>query len=223
MFQRRTRNARAGAGLSRAVADPDEASPAPFFGVEPGRVTTLLGAWSNGDAAAHETLVGLLYPRLRRLARRARRGEAAGHTLATTALVHEAYLRLMGADIVWADARHFLSVAARAMRRVLVDHARARNRNKRRGGAAVLALDGVDERVASPQRPVEFLHLDEAIERLLALDERKGIAIELLYFGGLSYAEIAQVLEMSSATVHRELRAARAWLHKELSDGCARP
>ncbi len=183
-----------------------------------GHVTTLLRAWRDGSDAALEELVAVLYKKLRQLARNARRGDANNQTLDTTALVNEAYLRLVGADVDWSDSRHFLAVAARAMRRVLVDDARRRTRKKRGAGGQVARLGNADEHIASPQRPEEFLRLDDAIERLLALDERKGRALELFYFGGLSYAEVARALELSEATVHRELRAGRAWLHKELAD-----
>lgn len=199
---------------TRAAEDP---SSAEGQGPEAKRVRSLLDDWVAGNPAAHEELVVLLYDKLRGLARHARRGEAAGRTLATTALVNEAYLRLVGADVKWADQQHFLAVAARAMRRVLVDDARRRSRKKRGAGGPVVAMNTDDGRIPTPDRPREFLDLDEAIDRLLELDERKGRAVELFYFGGLSYPEVARVLEVSEATIHRELRAARAWLFADLA------
>ena len=187
-----------------------------LFGLDPTRTTELLDAWAAGDAEAGEQLVGQLYPRLRELAHRARRGERPDRSMGTTALVHEAYLRLMRAEIDWAGAGHFLRVAAKTMRRVLVDRARARLRHKRGGDRKIIALEDGVEGIAD-DRPEEFVRLDEAIEALLRMDPRKGDAVELLYFGGLSYEEIARVLEVSEATVHRELRAARAWLRVELN------
>jgi len=179
-------------------------------------VTRLLLAWGNGDDEALQALMPLVYEELRAIARRALRGEAEGHTLRTTALVHEAYVRLVGADVAWEGSRHFMRIAARAMRRVLVDHARARKSQKRGGGAAVVGLDTIEGVLAGGGRPEDVLELDEALERLIALEERKGQVIELHYFGGLSYDEVAEALDVSSATVHRDLRMARAWLYKEL-------
>lgn len=191
-------------------------TPQPSAGDEGARVTGLLHAWRDGDEAAHDDLVGILYTKLRQLARGARRGESPHRTLATTALVSEAYLKLVGADVDWADTRHFLAVASRTMRRVLVDDARRRGRKKRSDGGPPVALGDRAGEIPSPERPEDFLRLDEAIADLSSLDERKGRVVELFYFGGLSYGEVARILEISEATVHRELRAARAWLHKEL-------
>lgn len=179
-------------------------------------VTHLIEAWQEGNDAAFDELLPLVYGELQRLAHNALRGESAGHTLQTTALVHEAYVRLVGADVAWQGSTHFFRVAARAMRRVLVDHARKRTSEKRGGDVLPLALDGVQEVLPGAARPEDLLDLDEALERLLALDERKGRAVELHYFGGLSYEEVAEALAVSPATVHRDLRLARAWLYKEL-------
>ena len=156
------------------------------------------------------------YSDLKRLASRQLRGEAAGHTLQTTALVHEAYLRLAGSDVSWEGRRHFFAVASQVMRRVLVDHAKKSpgQRAKRGGGAVAVTLQ---EEVAASDRPADLLDLDEALERLAAQDPRKGRIIDLIYFGGLSYEETARMLEISPATVHRDLRLARAWLHRELA------
>ncbi len=184
----------------------------------PRDVTRLLVAWSGGEEEALDSLMPLVYSELRRLASRALRGERAGHTLQTTALVHEAYVRLVGADVDWEGSRHFMRVAARAMRRVLVDHARRRQSQKRGSGAAPIDLDSLEGVLPGEGRPEDVLELDEALERLIALEERKGRAVELHYFGGLSYEEIAVALDVSPATVHRDLRMARAWLYKELQD-----
>lgn len=179
-------------------------------------VSRLLSDWRDGDGEAFDRLLPLVYDELRGLARRALRGEAEGHTLRTTALVHEAYVRLVGTDVAWEGSGHFMRVAARAMRRVLVDHARARKSRKRGGGAPAIALDALSEVLPDASRPDDVIELDEALERLIALEERKGRAIELHYFGGLSYEEVAEALEISPATVHRDMRMARAWLYKEL-------
>jgi RNA polymerase sigma factor (TIGR02999 family) len=184
---------------------------------DPSAVTRLLLEWRDGDQEAFAAVLPLVYEELRVLARRALRGESEGHTLRTTALVHEAYLRLVGADVDWESSRHFKRVAARAMRRVLVDHARARKSQKRGGGAPVVGLDAIEELMPRSDRGDDLVHLDEALERLITLEERKGQAVELHYFGGLSYEEVADALGVSPATVHRDLRMARAWLYKELS------
>ncbi|MEX2468043.1 MAG: sigma-70 family RNA polymerase sigma factor [Gemmatimonadota bacterium] len=204
------------------AAQPDRASDgepaaAPGNRGDP-EVTELLRAWHQGDDDAVDRLLPLVYGELHRLAHSAMRGESQGHTLQTTALVHEAYVRLVDADLEWEGSGHFLRVAARAMRRVLVDHARARKAQKRGGGAPILALDTLEQVVASTSPPDEVLALDDALDRLFALDERKGRIVELCYFGGLTYDEIADTLEVSPATVHRDLRLARAWLYNELRD-----
>lgn len=167
---------------------------------------------------AFDELLPLVYDELRVLARRTLRGEAEGHTLRTTALVHEAYVRLVGADVDWQGSGHFMRVAARAMRRVLVDHARKRMSKKRGSGASPVSLDTLEGILPVDAPPKELLDLDEALERLFTLDERKGRAVELHYFGGLSYDEVGEALDVSPATVHRDLRMARAWLYKELQE-----
>jgi RNA polymerase sigma factor (TIGR02999 family) len=182
---------------------------------ETGEVSRLLDAWRGGEDSALERLMPLVYDELHALAHRQLRGEREGHTLQTTALLHEAYLRLMGTDVPWEGRVHFFAVAARAMRRVLVDHARGLGREKRGGGAAAVTLD---ENLSSGAPGADLLDLDEALERLAALDDRKARAIELHYFGGLEYSEIGQALGISEATVHRDLRMARAWLQRELVD-----
>ncbi len=193
-----------------------ETSETPAARPDAPEVTRLLRAWRDGDGAAFDELMPLVYGELRRLARYALQGESDGHTLRTTALVHEAYLRLVGADVEWEGSGHFRRVAARAMRRVLVDHARKRKNQKRGGGALAMGLDTLEGVIPAAAPPQDVLDLDEALERLIALEERKGRAVELHYFGGLSYDEVAEALDVSTATVHRDLRMARAWLYKEL-------
>jgi RNA polymerase sigma factor (TIGR02999 family) len=177
-------------------------------------VSQLLVAWRGGDQAAFERLLPLVYHELHGLARRHMRGERPDHTLQTTALIHEAYLRMCGADITWEGRVHFLAVAAQTMRRILVDHARGRARTKRGGGATPVTLD--EGLAAAPEPLDDLLALDEALGRLAALDERKARVVELHYFGGLTYDEAAAAVGISSATVDRELRAAKAWLYREL-------
>lgn len=189
---------------------PDDSPP------PPGEVTQLLRDWQEGRDQAFEDLLPLVYDELRRVARSAMRGESEGHTLQTTALVHEAYLRLVGSDVSYAGSGHFMRVAARAMRRILVDHARKRSRKKRGAGDTPVSLDTLQEILPADSQPDDVIELDEALGRLSALEERKGQVVELHYFGGLSYDEVAEVLEISPATVHRDLRMARAWLYKEL-------
>jgi RNA polymerase sigma factor (TIGR02999 family) len=181
---------------------------------EQGDVTQLLVRWRGGDESAHERLMPLVYDELRRLADRYMRAERPDHTLQATALVHEAYVRLVGVDAAWQDRAHFMSLAATMMRRVLVDHARAGRRQKRGGGAAKVSLD--DVALLSPEPSAELLDLDDALTRLAAIDERKARAVELHYFGGLTYEETAEVLGISPATVDRDLRMARAWLYREV-------
>jgi RNA polymerase sigma factor (TIGR02999 family) len=185
--------------------------------IQPGEVSQLLIAWKNGDGTALQRLMPLVYDELHALASRHLRGERPDHSLQTTALIHEAYLRLVGADVAWEGHGHFLAVAAQTMRRILVDHARGRGRAKRGGGERPVALD--EALVVSPDRGADLLALDEALERLSALDERKARAVELHYFGGLTYAETAAALQVSPATIDRELRVAKAWLLQELTAG----
>ena len=180
-------------------------------------VTDLLRAWASGDQAALDELLPLVYDDLRRQARRFMRRQPSGHTLQTTALVHEAYLRLVAQSAVaWNGREHFFGVAAKAMRSILVDHARARSAGKRGGSARAIALDDAAG-VAGPQVSVDVLALDEALERLAELDARKSKLVELRYFGGLGIEEAAVVLGVSPATVKREWTTARAWLRRELS------
>jgi RNA polymerase sigma factor (TIGR02999 family) len=181
-----------------------------------GEVTQLLLAWRDGDAGALDRLIPLVYDELQLIARRQLSGESTGHTLQTTALVHEAYLRLVGNDISWNGRSHFLAIAARVMRRILVDQARARHCVKRGGPDAPVTLDEND--VGANGEDETLLALHEALERLSTLDERKARVVELHHFGGLNYDEVGEALQISPATVHRELRLARAWLNQELRD-----
>lgn len=184
-------------------------------------VSDLLVQWRHGDESALERLMPLIYDELHALARRQLHGERAGHTLQTTALLHEAYLRLIGSDVQWEGRVHFLAVAARTMRRILVDHARSRSRQRRGGGINLVSLDQAN--AISPEPALDLLTLDEALDRLSAFDNRKARAAELHYFGGMSYDETAEALGVSAATVHRELRVAKAWLYRELRQEPANP
>ncbi len=178
-------------------------------------VTRLLQQWRGGDHQALDQLMPIVYDELRRLAARCLQAERPGHTLPATALVHEAYLRLMDADIGWQDRAHFYAVAARVVRRILVEYARAHSRQKRGGGEIAVPLD--EAVVVGPEASSTVLELDEALRRLAAIDERKSDIIQLLFFGGLTYDETATALSISPATVHRELKLAKAWLSRELA------
>ena len=180
-----------------------------------GDVTQLLKECQTGDDGSFERLMAVVYPELRSLARRQLGGERDEHTLQATALVHEAYLRLVGADIEWSDRKHFYAVAARAMRRVLVDHARSRASEKRGGEYRIVTLD--PDNTPDGNAPIDLMALDDALSRLAQVDERKARALELHYFGGLTYDETARALDVSPATIHRELQMAKAWLASELS------
>ncbi len=181
---------------------------------KPDQVTRLLRDWRKGRSAALEELTPLVYDALRDIARRHMRAERPGHTLQATALVSEAYLRLVKVDLDWHDRGHFYSVAARMMRRILVDHSRSRLRSKRGGGITHLTLD---ERLVSDRSDAELLGLDEALTQLQDFDARKCQVVELVYFGGLTYDETASALGISPATVDRELRLAKAWLYLEVN------
>ena len=180
----------------------------------PSVMSELLRAWRGGDAGAHDRLLAVAYDELHRLAARALRREPAGHTLQTTALVHEAWLRLSGSDMTWADRTHFFAAASRVMRSVLVDHARGMRRAKRGGGATRIALE--EATLAAEERPPDVLALDEALERLGAQDARKCRVIECRFFAGMTAEETAAALDVSLTTVERDLRLAKAWLRREL-------
>jgi RNA polymerase sigma factor (TIGR02999 family) len=182
--------------------------------MDPGSVTVLLLAWRGGDETALARLTPLVHQELQRIARRCMRGERAGHSLQATALVHEAYLRLVDArQVNWQNRAHFLAMAARVMRRVLVDAARARRYQKRGGGALQVSLS-VAGRTAGKVHCV--VALDEALHALAKVDERKSRVVELRFFGGLSVAETALALTVSPETVMRDWKLARAWLRREL-------
>jgi RNA polymerase sigma-70 factor (ECF subfamily) len=184
-------------------------------GVSQQRVTELLGKWSQGDQAALTELTPLIYEELRRLAHREMGAERPYHTLQTTALVNEAYLRLADqTNPQWQNRAHFFAVAARAMRRILVSYARSQCAQKRGGGAPKMELD--EAALVSPEESQEIIDLHEALERLAALDSRKAQVVELKYFGGLNYDEIAEVLKVSPITARRDWEFAKVWLYTEL-------
>jgi RNA polymerase sigma factor (TIGR02999 family) len=183
--------------------------------VSPERVTQLLADWSHGNDAALAELTPLVYEELRRLAHRHMSGERRDHTLQTTALVNEAYLRLADqSNPSWQDRAHFFAVAARAMRQILVNYAKSQRSQKRGGGALKVELDEVA--IVSPEESKGIIDLHEALEKLATLDSRKGRVVELKYFGGLNHDEIAEVLNVSIVTVRRDWVFAKAWLHNEL-------
>ena len=181
------------------------------------RISQVLADWSNRDPTARDRLVPIVYEELRRLAHHHMRGERAGHTLQTTALVNEAYLRLAGVDgLRRSDRAHFFALAATLMRRILVDYARQRGREKRGGGVAVVTLD--ETRIA-PRPEVDVVALDEALSRLAAADPQQSRVVELRFFAGLSVEETAEALGISPATVKRDWATARLWLYSELTAG----
>ena len=179
-------------------------------------VTQLLSEWSQGDQAALDKLMPMVYKELRRLARQYLNKEKKGRTLQTSDLVHEAYLRLVGQRRVhWQNRAHFYGIAAELMRRILVDQARRRGRIKRGGGVITTTLD--QEIVVSGQPTVDVIGIDEALTKLSQIDERKARIVELRFFGGLEVRETAAFLKISETTVMREWKLAKAWLHRELS------
>jgi RNA polymerase sigma factor (TIGR02999 family) len=180
-------------------------------------VTRLLEQLNTGNKQALESLMPLVYAELRRQAARYLRRERQNHTLQPTALVNEAFLRLVDQKVNWQNRSHFFGVAAQAMRRVLVDHARAHGRIKRGGPAPKVTLD--EGMVAAQGRSVDLLALDQALERLAAIDARQARVVELRFFGGLSVEETAEVMNVSPATVKREWSMAKAWLHAKLESG----
>jgi RNA polymerase sigma factor (TIGR02999 family) len=180
-------------------------------------VTRLLQQWGGGNKEALDQLVPVVYDQLHRLASKCLRSEKPNHTLRATALVNEAYLRLVNADVEWQDRVHFFAVAASTLRRILVDHAKANGREKRGGGAEKIELD--EAVMVGPQSGSGIIELDLALQRLAERDARKSEIVELLCFGGLTYDETAAALKISPATVHRELKMAKAFLHRELIQG----
>ena len=187
---------------------------------QPHEITQLLAEWSEGNQAALDKLYPLVYNELRRLAHGYLRRERKGHTLQTTALINEAYLRLVDQKQVhWANRSHFFAISAQIMRRILIDHARRYDYAKRGGGAQRISLD--EAAVVAKERARELLMLDEALNGLAKIDPRRGRVVELRYFGGLNNEEIAAVLKISENTVTRDWNMARAWLYQELSGSLA--
>jgi RNA polymerase sigma-70 factor, ECF subfamily len=185
------------------------------MGSAPQDVTQLLQAWSRGEASALEKLLPLVYAELRRRARRYMARERPDHSLQTTDLIHEAYLRLVGSKPVdWQNRSHFFALSARLMRQILVDHARSRGYGKRGGGRHQVDLD---EGMLCGELDWDLVHLDEALQALAAADARKARVVELRFFGGLSAEETAQVLEVSPQTVLRDWRLSKVWLLRQMS------
>lgn len=179
-------------------------------------VTELLVAWSSGNQAARDQLMTVVYDELHRLAQRYMRRESPGHTLQTSALLNEAFLRLVDQkNVRWQNRAQFYGIAAQMMRRILVDYARSRNYAKRGGGARALSLD--EALILSDARNDQVVNLHEALERLTEVDSRKSQMVELRFFGGLSVEETAEVLGVSPGTVMRDWTLAKAWLHREMS------
>ena len=182
----------------------------------PQHLTQLLIAWSGGDQSARDELIPLVYEHLRRLAHQYMRSERAAHTLQTSALLNEAYVRLVDQkDIQWRDRAHFFGIAARLMRQVLVDYARSRNYAKRGGNLYHVPLD--EALIVSKERAAEVVALDDALKALAEIDSRQSEIVELRFFGGLSIEETAEVLAVSPGTVMREWTMAKAWLRKAIT------
>ena len=201
--------------MTEARADEPPADPT-------GAISGLLMAWGQGDLRAREQLVPLVYRELRRSAAAYLRRERTNHSLDPTALVHEAYLRLIGQnEVAWQNRAHFFGIASQFMRRILVDHARARLTRKRPNAALQVTLDEDIAGAAAP-RSCELLMLDEALDALARHDRRQAQIVELRYFGGLTEREVAELLSMSRATVTREWQVARAWLFRRLTRGKSR-
>ena len=182
------------------------------------QVTQLLLAWREGDEAALGELLPLVYDELHRLAARYMRRESPGHTMQTSALVNEAFIRLVDQrQVHWQNRAHFFGIAAQLMRRILLDHARGQARGKRGGGVHRVSFD--EGAIVSEQRAAELIALDDALNALAAFDSRKSRIVELRFFGGLSNEEVTEVMGMSLRTVEREWRKAKAWLHHAISEG----
>ncbi|HEX8249707.1 MAG TPA: sigma-70 family RNA polymerase sigma factor [Pyrinomonadaceae bacterium] len=181
------------------------------------QITQLLKKWSEGNQEVLDKLMPLVYEELRRQASRYLRRERSNHTLQTTALIHEAYLKLIDQNQVeWQNRTHFFAIAAQAMRRILVDYARERNREKRGGAAENLPIEEAAF-VVSEEKNVDLVALDEALNRLAEFDERQARVVELRYFSGLSIDETADILGVSNVTVRRDWNMAKAWLHQQIS------
>ena len=180
-------------------------------------ISAILRAWSDGDHSALDRLTPIVYAELRRLARRYMRGERAENSLQTTALVHEAYIRLVDCErMQWQNRAHFFAVSAQLMRRILVDHARRHNL-KRGGGVVHVALE--EAAIVGGEQDADLVALDDALNALARIDPRKVQVVEMRFFGGLDIEETAEVLKVSPVTVKRDWRAARAWLHREMTGG----
>jgi RNA polymerase sigma factor (TIGR02999 family) len=181
-------------------------------------VTRLLASWSHGDQAALDQLMPLVYGELRRLASSYLRHERSNHTLQSTALVHEAFMRLVGQhDVEWRNRAHFFAIAAQMMRRILVDYARAQRREKRGSGAVKLELDAALAEGLDSGLDLDILALNGALDELSRLDSKQGRVVELRFFAGLSIEETAEVMNLSPATIKREWNTARAWLFREMT------
>jgi RNA polymerase sigma factor (TIGR02999 family) len=181
-------------------------------------VTRLLSAWKSGDSRALEQLTPLIYEELRNRARKYMRQERPGHTLQATAVVHEAFVKLVEMDIPWQDRVHFFNVAARQMRRILVDHAKMRLREKRGGTTTTSSVEELEDMDLGPPTTgdIDVIEIDEALERLASSNPRLAELVELHYFGGLTYQELSETLKISEATVDRELRLAKAWILSQI-------
>jgi len=181
------------------------------------QITALLIDWSNGDEIAFKQLMPMVYDELRRMARRHLRREPAGHTIQTTELIHEAYLKFAGREEQnWQNRAHFFGVAAKVMRHILVDHARTKHRSKRGGLAERITLH--ESVTTSANRSEEIVALDDALNQLAALDQRKAQVVEMKFFGGLSVEEMAEVLKVAPITIMREWQKAKAWLYLQLNN-----
>jgi RNA polymerase sigma factor (TIGR02999 family) len=181
-------------------------------------VTRLLSAWQSGDSRALERLTPLIYEELRNRARKYMRQERPGHTLQATAVVHEAFVKLVEMDIPWQDRAHFFAVAARQMRRILVDHAKMRFRDKRGGTTTTSSVEELQGLEIGPPTAgdIDVIEIDEALQRLAGNNPRLAELVELHYFGGLTYQELSETLKISEATVDRELRLAKAWILRQI-------
>jgi len=179
-------------------------------------ITQLLKGWHAGDEAALDRLTPLVYDQLRKLAGRMFGGESAGHTLQPTALVNEAMQQMLGTEVDWQDRNHFFALSARMMRRILVNHANAKHAAKRGGHALRVTIED-SHAISDGDADADVLALDTALTELAAFDERKSQMIELHYFGGLTYQELANVMQVAESTVHQDLRTAKAWLRQNMS------
>jgi RNA polymerase sigma factor (TIGR02999 family) len=184
----------------------------------PQNVTELLTEWGNGDKEALDRILPIVYDELRKQAARYLRRERAGHTLQTTALIHEAYIRLVDQkNVRWQNRAHFFGISAQLMRRILVDHARTKGRVKRGGSDIRVSLDDVN--LIAKEKDLDILAVDEALDRLAKIDEQQSKIVELRFFSGLTVEETAEVLKISPATIKRDWSMAKAWLHREISSG----